>query len=326
LRRLQLRGNATSAFRAPSLYESFPGFVTSIGRFTGEANVPLFRPVRLFGNSELDPERAFVWSAGLEWSPVIELGFSADYWNYDYDDRIVAEQPVQIHMNDPNDPRIDRDAGGRLTGVNTQGFNAAFARTHGIDAGAILKLDFDELGWTAGDAGVLTVAAEATYVLAFEIPRAQVPDVTVTNDPADPDDDETVEIDDCDAEACDVAGRRNYATSDPPMPRLRVNVPVTYAYDDHVFNFVVHYIGGYEDDGAPDPETGAFPDVDPFLTLDFTYGYTFRELIGESTTLRVGVRNLTDADPPFVDTTNGYDYEIHDPRGRLLYAKLTQEF
>jgi hypothetical protein len=199
-------------------------------------------------------------------------------------------------------------------------------RTHGIDAGAILKLDFDELGWTASDAGTLSIAAEATYVLAFEIPRAQVSDVTLDNDPADPDDDETIEVEDCDDEACDVAGRRNFANFAPPMPRLRMNFPVTYVYDDHAFNVAVHYIHGYEDDGAPDPGTGAFPDVDAYVTLDFTYGYTFRDVIGDATTIRVGVLNLTDADPPFVDTINGYDFETHDPRGRLLYAKLTQEF
>src|SRR4029077_14358735 len=33
LRRLRLRGTATSAFRAPSIYESLPGFLTSIQQF-----------------------------------------------------------------------------------------------------------------------------------------------------------------------------------------------------------------------------------------------------------------------------------------------------
>jgi len=66
----------------------------------------------------------------------------------------------------------------------------------------------------------------------------------------------------------------------------------------------------------------------PVVSIDVPSGMSAdtSDLIGDATTVRVGVLNLTDADPPFVDTINGYDFETHDPRGRLLYAKLTQEF
>jgi iron complex outermembrane receptor protein len=40
----------------------------------------------------------------------------------------------------------------------------------------------------------------------------------------------------------------------------------------------------------------------------------------------VGVINLLDQDPPFVELLGGYDVYTHDPRGRTFYARLTQEF
>jgi outer membrane receptor protein involved in Fe transport len=39
-----------------------------------------------------------------------------------------------------------------------------------------------------------------------------------------------------------------------------------------------------------------------------------------------GAINLLDEDPPYVSTNGGYDSKVHDPRGRLLYARATFEF
>jgi outer membrane receptor protein involved in Fe transport len=61
--------------------------------------------------------------------------------------------------------------------------------------------------------------------------------------------------------------------------------------------------------------------------MDLQYGYTIQDWIGAGLTLRVGVTNLLDQDPPIVTTeTTGFDPMMHDPRGRLFYAKLISEF
>jgi hypothetical protein len=42
--------------------------------------------------------------------------------------------------------------------------------------------------------------------------------------------------------------------------------------------------------------------------------------------LTFGAVNLTDEDPPRVRTSGGYDSKVHDPRGRMLYAKALFRF
>ena len=66
--------------------------------------------------------------------------------------------------------------------------------------------------------------------------------------------------------------------------------------------------------------------IDAVFTLDASYGYTLKDVIGTSTTLRVGVINLLDTDPSAVDVLGGFDPSVHDPRGRTCFVRLTQEF
>ena len=42
--------------------------------------------------------------------------------------------------------------------------------------------------------------------------------------------------------------------------------------------------------------------------------------------LGVGATNLFDKAPPRVATNGGYDSKVHDPRGRLLYARALYSF
>jgi iron complex outermembrane receptor protein len=319
LRRLRLRGTANSAFRAPSLYESYPGFITSIQQFNGEGPTPVFRPVRLNGNPDVKPEKATVLTGGLEWSPIKEFGLTGNYWYYNYRDMIIAEDAQHIYALNKNDPRIERDASGNLLRVNTTGENAAFIRTQGVDLGALIKLDLNDLGITRSPAGTVSLGTEGTYVFAFDIPRDQVADVPRTGKSAIPQPG-------CNASRCDVAGLRNQNNFAYPLPRLRANFPLTWVYEGHAASVVLHYISGYKDDGNPDAATGAFPHIDSFTTLDLSYGYTLKDTIGQATTLRVGVLNLFDTMPPYVKVFGGFDIYTHDPRGRMIFAHLSQEF
>jgi outer membrane receptor protein involved in Fe transport len=95
--------------------------------------------------------------------------------------------------------------------------------------------------------------------------------------------------------------------------------------DDHRLTLVGHYIGGYDNDDDIDPDTMKPSEVDAWITFDLTYQYTLLDVVGKETLLSLGVLNLTDEDPPRVQGTS-YDLFTHDPRGRLLYAKLTQTF
>jgi iron complex outermembrane receptor protein len=63
--------------------------------------------------------------------------------------------------------------------------------------------------------------------------------------------------------------------------------------------------------------------VDAYQTFDLQLGYSGIK----STRLAVGVKNLTDRDPPYTNLTSnflgGYDVSYADPRGRYMYASAT---
>ena len=43
--------------------------------------------------------------------------------------------------------------------------------------------------------------------------------------------------------------------------------------------------------------------------------------------MRLGVINVLDSDPPSIPSAVwGYSAGLHDPRGRVIYAKLSQQF
>jgi len=319
LHRLRLRGSWATAFRAPSLFQVFPGSSTIVQQFDDpDSATPSFRAVRVYGNPDLKPEDAIAVSGGFEWAPLEQLSLEADLWYYDYDDIIVPENAQQIFREDPYDPRVIRDAAGNFQSVDVTFFNATNVTTDGIDFGLLLRFDLEDLGLRGSHAGTFSLGAQGTFIFEYNIPREDVADIRL-------EDGTEVEPPGCDGEVCDVAGNRNYTNFAFPIQRLRANFPIAWTYQGHLISLIVHFISGYQDDENPDSR-GNYPDIDSYTTLDLQYSYTLEDAIGKATVFRLGVSNLLDTDPPFVDTIYGFDTLTHDPRGRLIYARVAQEF
>ncbi|VAX08910.1 hypothetical protein MNBD_ALPHA03-2163, partial [hydrothermal vent metagenome] len=65
-----------------------------------------------------------------------------------------------------------------------------------------------------------------------------------------------------------------------------------------------------------------------FTSIDANISYSLGAVLrNESdTTLTIGVVNLTDQNPPFVDIAGSYDPRSGDPRGRRAYIKVGTKF
>lgn len=80
-----------------------------------------------------------------------------------------------------------------------------------------------------------------------------------------------------------------------------------------------NYIDGYDDTvNLSNPDNK----VDSTLTWDIQFVYTGIR----KSTLTLGVKNLTDEDPPFANEVSGYDYAMNDPRGRFMYGTFAYKF
>jgi outer membrane receptor protein involved in Fe transport len=100
---------------------------------------------------------------------------------------------------------------------------------------------------------------------------------------------------------------------------------VQWQNERHALNAFVRYIDSYVDDEVDLGQGSAFfRPIDSQVTVDAQYTLTLRSQRAPRLTL--GAINLFDEDPPRVRTSGGYDSKVHDPRGRMVYAKALFRF
>jgi len=95
---LALRGNVSTGFRAPSLQQQHFSAVAgalSSGRLVTVGTLPVGDPVaKALGATELKPEKSDNYSAGLVFTPLPNLSFSADWFHIEIDDRIALSEQL----------------------------------------------------------------------------------------------------------------------------------------------------------------------------------------------------------------------------------------
>ena len=351
--RLQLRGHVTRAFRAPTLYQAFPGFAVAPTLVTipGQA-LPSFLPVQGFGNPELEPERAWSLSGGLAWSPHEVVGLNLDFWYFDYFNRIAAESANGILAQDFaddmsfNDPRVEvvttSTGMQQVARVRTKQLNFSQGiTTSGLDFGLALRVTGEQFGGGKDDFGQLSLAGEGTYTFSYTIPLANTPDRSVPaalGGGVKPPDGCEWEGATPDVAAnrngnaeyenlrCEVSGKRNELNFAPPITHLIMNIPLTWSFEGHLASVIGRFRTGMKDDNKIVDADGNFEDIDSDFTLDVQYGYTLKDEVGKALTLRVGIQNVFDSDPALASPTTLSDGFFGDPRGRILVAQLIQEF
>jgi iron complex outermembrane receptor protein len=329
-----LRGHASTAFRAPGILDSSHASTVVPTQLQIGQGLPSFLPIRTNGNPNLDNERALALSAGVVWTLIDELNLLGDFWYYQYKDRIGPEDPAQkvaawqAAMASQGGACVTDSPGVVVNGSTctvkeidiTQRNTRGTTLTNGFDFGLTVNLTGKTFGGSAEDWGTISVGAQGTYTLTYDLPRNAVLDPVIAQG-----------IVKCDGtsptSSCNVAGNRNSNNIAPPVPRLRANFPISWLYRGHTVGFIAHYTSPLDDDNDSGRAGNYAGHINPFFTMDVQYGYTVKDWIGESLTIRVGIINLADQAPPAVTSERwGYEPLLYDPRGRLLYAKLTAKF
>ena len=167
--------------------------------------------------------------------------------------------------------------------------NASEVTTQGFDINARYTMDTE--------IGTIMPFFEATHVLKYDL-----------DDPL--------------AGQIDGVGNRNFANFGSPTPAWRINTGVAWGNETHDARFYVRHISGMTDDQTAGNVVGSMTTVDAQYTLNL--GGVSDSLDGSS--LQIGVINAFDKAPPYVATNGGYESRTHDPRGRMVYAKLIATF
>lgn len=305
-----IRGSINEGFRAPSFFQLYGA--TSEAPVPGNIRDPILCPAgvtdlsvcairplaRFGGNKDLQPETSRQWTMGLVVSPWDWLTASADYWEVRRFDRIYELTPQQVVANFTTFPEnLVRGSNGRLDGPGgyiRAGFvNAAGDITRGTDVSFTARGTLASGKWTAG--------IDGTYIDSFKS-RVFTTERYV----------ETV-------------GQWN---SRDLFVRWKHQARFTYTQAPWSVTLSQSYTAGYKDEVPFTPPPGFDPNVKAYITYGLSGSYEgFKNM-----TIRLGIKNLLNTDPPFtahnVDFAAGagWDPRVADPRGRAYTASVTYKF
>jgi outer membrane receptor protein involved in Fe transport len=290
---IAIRGSFSTAFRAPSVFQQF-GTSTVLEQVIEGGN-SFFAAIRSLidadGERDLLPETSDIWNFGLSWQPTPEWDINIDYWRYSFKNVIIAENSQAVVDQFGADPtRVGRAAGpgSPILFVFVNFVNASSVKTDGFDFSVSYTAETD---W-----GLIRPSVEASYVLNYDI-----------IDPL--------------AGSVSGAGSRNFTNFGAPTPEWRINAGLALAMGGHSFNAFLRYIDSLQNDEVVGKITS-------MTTVDVQYNFNMEGIFegGEQTTFSVGLINAFDKKPPHVPTNGGFESRTHDPRGRLLYFRLTTGF
>ena len=319
---LTLRASAGTSFRAPSLGNVVgDDKQASIGEVrdtinAAEQDAGTFRTIVATKNPLLEPEESRNFNLGATWAPEVPWGdgnhnfqIDVDYFNFEFENQIRAENANALVAADPCSAQIQRDTIVALTDpvlanegatacptnvgailiVNTGFFNAGKTETAGFDISAFYDFDID--------AHQFNIRSEFTYINTYDLQATEGGAIV------------------------DGVGFRNQGNSGTPAPQMKANLMFGWSLNNHSSNVTVRYVDGLEDDsfGNRVDGRGQFGTVDSHTEVDFQYRYTFGE--DANLDITVGAVNLLDEEPPAAFFT-GYEDQLHNPYMRQVYVRM----
>jgi len=281
-----------------------------------------------FGSDQLMPEETKNYSYGIVWTPsfVNGLTISADYWRITQADLIglfgapnhlaldwamrinnLGGNPLVVR-NDPTPEEIAFFAGSGLQAVGEamqtlDGYlnldtrdasGAEFELHYRLEDLSIGSFDID-LGLARMFEKFQSVSGPGAFINAQDEPAVEV------------------------GAAGDLLKRDR-------DPKIRATGSVRWYRRDWDASINVNYVGEVFDTSATNDLSGEWWIVDAWRTIGARIGYTFGNGSLEGTRFVLGVRNLTDEDPPLADASFGFLPQLHDPYGRYWYLSANYTF
>lgn len=287
-------------------------FITAVERLTS-------------GSKLLQPEESEALSYGIVFQPtfVDGLTLTVDYWQIDQTgivgifgtpNHIALDWALRINGLAPNpdvvrlDPTPDNIAffqGSGLTPVgqviqtNVPYFNLDSRESAGIDISILYDMETDRFGsFTFGlDAAKLTKTFQTAAGPAEFINAQNNPLVTVT------------------------AG--GDLIEQDQRPEWKGSGYVRWNTEKFGAGLFVNYVGEFNDTDVISDTTGAFWRVDSWTTVNLNGEYHFSMGNFRDSSVRIGINNLFDEDPPLADENLNYLASLHNPIGQYAYINLT---
>ena len=302
---LVLKGTYGTSFRAPTFTE-----VSTVGGGAGLYFDTLPGPSGnqigigiAGGNPGLKPEQATTWSFGVDIAPVALPGFTAslNYFRINYTDQIQAlrgtpgllTNPIysQFVQFNPTPAQISAlvNSGLPINAAINQSLVTFIAdgRRQNLGTSLFRGLDFTAAyRWNWGGVD-LDAGIQGTYILDYLF------------------------------EAVPGAGLVDVLDTIGFTQKFRTQADIGAKVGGFKSRLTWNHLNGYTNTTST-----VARDVSNYDTFDLLLGYDFTDRIN----LSLDVRNLFDEDPPFVDTTNGFDPQASNPIPRMFAITANVKF
>ena len=304
------RSSYSTGFRVPTFKQMFDPVTESplaatglIDPGTGQQIAPNSATILFGGKSDLQPEKAKMYSAGVVLQPTKHLSANVDWWEVDRTGTIQSFGTTQLLANyELFKDRFTRNASGAISRVDTRWVNSGATSTKGLDIG--LKGDTDVAR------GKLSAGFDLSYLLGKQsrvLPTApwSASEVGV------------------------------FTRSTEIGIKWKHTAFVSYRRGNWTLQVNNLYRGGYLDAVLPGVANGSVkpadwnPKVKPYSLYGLSATYRgFRNI-----TVIAGIRNLLNTNPPFsatYDTNTGagssWEPRVADPRGRSYTLRVDYKF
>jgi outer membrane receptor protein involved in Fe transport len=323
---LKLRATSGTIFRAPTVSDLFGGQVDSFPTFSDPCNALNFANSpgcaqiapqfdnqvnsKVGGNPNLIPETGDTFTAGLVWNPEFgdnDISVTVDYWTVDIEDGISSLgvdytlNDCYVNQNASACALVTRNADYTINNIIDGSINVADQGAKGIDT---------EIRWAMdSDIGSFEAALLWSHLL----------ERTKTSSPG--------------AAEEDLSGRYTDPTAEDggAYATDKFNYSLQWSRNNLSVGYLGEYISGLDADTFCNCGAGNNPDgtytqfIDSVLYHDIVVNYTFEQT---GTNIAAGFTNLTDEEPPYIDTgfnanTDPATYRLF---GRGYYVRLTQSF
>jgi iron complex outermembrane recepter protein len=313
------RASYGKGFRQPSLPELFAPqqfavtntFIDPVTKLNGQF------ALTTGGNPNLKPETSEQSSFGVVWEPVKSVSASVDFWKIRVNN-LVTTQPAQLIVdqaaagNAAFTGLVTRDNLGNITNIQSTNINAGSENTSGVDV---------DLRWRIANSaqyGKFSTRLLGTYTSKFDL---ILPDGTKQPSVG-------ASVDAQGNPLVAVAGSNS--TGGGVIFRWRHHLSFDWQYKVYGLTLTQNFQSAYLDAPRADCTVCDSSDaqhVKSFQTWDVQGAYTGIKKL----TLRAGIRNLTNKQPPVAITLgqyfqSGYDPSYYDPHGAFPYVNLLYKF
>ncbi len=326
IEQVQIRAAFSKGFRAPNLIQlNSPGtsittavddYAEGIALGTGDINDGPANGnyiLETAGNRDLDPEESDNFNIGIVITPIENLTITADWWEIETEDTVGV-------FSDENESRLDAVL--RASGsFNPSVIRAAPDADNPLGEILMITRNFENLNTRevkGFDIGVYYTILSDIGTFDIKLNAAKLTDFDQSPGGA------AQQLVDFGAETTVLGASVGDVIEREFFPEWRRTASVTWNSNNDVWGAGVFYsyVGEVFEPSVRVNDEFFF--VDDYSTVNVHF--THRGLLGEGSSIRLGVNNVGDEEPPLAAESLGFEGELHSSRGRYVYLQLNKRF